>query len=143
MFGSQPIIELDNQLKNVLRYSGYIMVGLCLGLILYPRDTLLMGMIIGIAVGIFNSVTLAKRIKRLPELRPDAAKKYMKRGLTMRLGLIMMVLFFVGRQFPQVSLFSVGAGLLIPTCVSIIFSMVETYNQYRQSNALIKRFYEE
>lgn len=142
MSGDRPVPELDNQLKNVLRYSGLIMVGLCLGLFLYPGDTLLMGMIIGLAVGIYNSVTLAKRIKRLPEFHPDAAKKYMKRGLTMRLGLIMITLFFVGRQFPQISLFSVGAGLLIPSCISIINSVIETYTLYRQSNAFLKRYYE-
>ncbi|KJS15129.1 MAG: hypothetical protein VR69_14620 [Peptococcaceae bacterium BRH_c4b] len=141
MSGTQPVPELDNQLKIVLKYSGLVMIGLCLALILYPGDTMLYGMITGLAVGIFNSVTLTKRIKRLAYLHPDAARKHMKRGLTMRLGLIMIVLFFLVREAPFVSLYGVGAGLLIPSAIAIILSMVETYTLHRQSNEFIKKYY--
>lgn len=143
MLGTQPVPELDNQLKSVLKYSGLVMIGLCLALILYPGDTMLYGMITGLAVGIFNSVTLTKRIKKLSALLPDAAKKHMKRGLTMRLGLIMMVLFFLVTRAPFVSLYGVGAGLLIPSTIAIILSMIETYTLYRQSNEFIKKYYSE
>lgn len=143
MFDTQPVPELDNQLKNVLKYSGLVMIGLCLTLILYPSDTLLYGMIIGLAVGIFNSITLTNRIKRLAYLSPDAAKKDMKRGLAMRMGLIMIVLFFLVIKMPFVSLHGVGAGLLIPSSITIILSMVETYTLNRQSNEFIKKYYSE
>ncbi|GBF35642.1 ATP synthase protein I2 [Desulfocucumis palustris] len=143
MFGPMTVPELDNHLRNTLKYAGFIMIGLCLALILYPGDSLLYGMVIGLAVGIFNSITLTKRIKKLPELLPDAAKKHMKRGLTMRLGLIMIVLFFLVSKLPFVSLFGVGAGLLIPSCISIILSMIETVTLYRQSGEFIRKYYSE
>ncbi len=143
MFGSMPVPELDNHLRNILKYSGFIMIGLCLTLVFYPGDSLLYGMIIGLFMGIYNSITLANRIKRLPDLRPDAAKKHMKKGLTMRLGLIMIVLFFLVEKFSFVSLFGVGAGLLIPSSISIILSMIQTYALYRQSNEFISKYYSE
>lgn len=143
MFGSTPVPELDNHLRSTLKYSGFIMIGLCLALVLYPGDTFLYGMVIGLALGIFNSVTLTQRIKKLPGLPPDAARKQMKKGLVMRLGLIMIVLFFLVKKMPYVSLFGVGAGLLIPSCISIILSMIMTYTLYQQSGEFIRKYYSE
>jgi hypothetical protein len=133
--------ELDNQLRGVLKISGFILTGICLALVLYPGDSLLWGMAVGTAAGVLNSVFLALRIERLPELRPDAAKRHMKIGLTMRLCLIMAVLFFVAGRLPFVSLSGVGAGLLIPYSVSVIISVIETWRLYRQSNAFLKKYY--
>lgn len=120
-----------------------MLVGVCVALFVYPGDSVLWGLAVGIATGIYNQVVLAKRIKRLPDLSPEAAKKHMNRGLTIRLVMIMAVLFLVSQRLPFVNLFGVGAGILIPSCVSILISMVETYRMYKQSSAFIKKYYGE
>jgi len=140
MFG-QPVPELDKQLKSVLKYSGYLLVGICLALFFYPQDSMLWGLMVGICTGIYNVVVLAKRIKRLPDLSPDASKKHMKKGLTIRLVMIMAVLFLVSQRLSFISLPGVGAGLLIPSCISMIVSIFETYRQYRESEVFLKKYY--
>ncbi|MHB8155837.1 MAG: ATP synthase subunit I [Desulfocucumaceae bacterium] len=143
MFGTQSVPELDSQLRQVLKYSGFILIGICLGLFFYPEDAVLWGMVVGTATGIYNSIMLTIRIKRLPDLSPEAAKKHMKKGLTMRLSMIMAVLFLVSQKLTFISLFGMGAGLLIPYCVSIIISVVENFRLYRQSEAFARKYYDD
>ncbi|KJR95981.1 MAG: hypothetical protein VR68_16525 [Peptococcaceae bacterium BRH_c4a] len=140
MFG-QPVPELDKQLRSVLKYSGYLLVGICLALFFYPRDSMLWGLAVGIGTGIYNVVVLAKRIKRLPDLSPDGAKKHMKKGLAIRLAMIMAVLFLVSQRLSFISLPGVGAGVLVPSCISMIVSIFETYRQHRESEVFLKKYY--
>lgn len=143
MFGDKPVPELDEQLKSTLKISLFILAGVCLVLGFYPRDGVVWGVAVGIVTGIFNSINLARRIKQLPDLSQDAAKKYMKRGLVFRFGLIMAVLFFVSRRLPFINLLGVGAGILVPYYVSVTLSIIQTYRLYRQSQAFMRRFYGE
>ncbi|MFZ5652518.1 MAG: ATP synthase subunit I [Bacillota bacterium] len=137
----QPVPELDNQLRYVLRFSGYLLVGICITLFIYPGDSMLWGLAVGTVTGIYNSVVLARRIKRLPDLSPGAARKHMNRGLAIRLTMIMAVLFFVSQRLPFVNLFGVGAGILIPSCISIVVSVADTYRMNKQSEAFLKKYY--
>ncbi len=143
MVDHKPVPELDNQLRNVLKFSAFILAGVCLAVFIHPRDGVLWGLAIGLVTGMYNSVTLAKRIKRLPGLHPEAAKKQMKVSLAMRFGLIMAVLFLVSKKLPFVSLFGVGAGLLIPSGISVILSVIDTYKLYRQSEAFARKYFGE
>ncbi|NTW05142.1 MAG: hypothetical protein HGA27_03350 [Peptococcaceae bacterium] len=138
MLGQEAIPELDNQLKQTIKFSVYILAVACLFLGFDPRDGVLWGLIIGIIVGIYNSITLVKRIKYLPKLNPESAQKFMKVRFVFRMGLIMAVLFFLGRRLPFVSLLGVGAGILIPYYVSFSISVVETFKLYQDSRALRK-----
>jgi hypothetical protein len=138
LLGQEAIPELDNQLKQTVRFSLYILAVVCLFLGFDPRDGVLWGLVIGIVVGIYNSITLVKRIKYLPKLNPESAQKFMKVRFIFRLGLIMAVLFFLGRRLPFVSLLGVGAGILIPYYVSFSISVVETFKLYQDSKALRK-----
>lgn len=141
MFGDKPIPELDRQLKSTVMISLFILAGVCLALGFHPRDGVIWGVAVGILTGIMNSVNLARRIKRLPELGPDAAKKFMKRGLVFRLGLIMAVLFLISQKMPLINLPGVAAGLLVPYYVTIALSVADSFRTYRQIQATMKRFY--
>ncbi len=141
MFGDKPVPELDGQLKSTLKISLFILAGVCLALGFYPRDGVVWGVAVGIVTGMLNSINLARRIKRLPDLSQDAAKKYMKRGLVFRFGLIMAVLFFIGQRLPFINLLGVGAGILVPYYVSVTLSIIQTYRLNRQSQAFMRRFY--
>lgn len=143
MFGDTPVPELDNQLRRTIKITSVILAGVCLALVFYPQEGILWGVAIGIATGIYNSVTLARRIKRLPDFSFDTAKKFMKKGLILRLGLIMAVLFFIGQRLPFVSLLAVGAGILVPGYVTMVLSIVESIKLNRQSQVLLKKLYED
>lgn len=140
MFGTQQVPELDNQLRKLLKISGYMLVFFCLALVLYPNDSVLWGLIIGMVLGIYNSITLAKRIKQIPEISFNASSKVMKWNLTFRMGLILAVLYFVANRLPFVSILGMGAGILLPSCLLICSSVFETYKQYRQSEAYIRKY---
>lgn len=140
---AKPIPELDNQVRRVTKISGMILAGFGLAIFLYPRDGMLWGIAIGIMVGIYNSIMLARRIRNLPDLSPEAGKSYMKKGLVFRLGLIMAVLLLVSQRMPFVNLLAVGAGLLVPYYVSINLSLVENIRLCRQSQAFLRKFYGE
>lgn len=142
MFG-QPVPELDNQLRSVLRFSGCLLVGFCIALFIYPGDSVLWGLVVGMVTGIYNQVVLAKRIKRIPQLTPGMARKHMNWGIAIRLTMIMAVLLLVSQRLPFISLFGVGAGILIPSCISVMVSVVETYRMNKQSEAFMKKFYGE
>lgn len=140
LFGTKPVPELDNQLRRVIKISCAVLAGVGLYLVLYPRDGLAWGAAVGILVGIYNSITLAGRIKNLPDMSFDAARKHMKKGLFFRLGLIMAVLFFISNRLPHISLLAVGAGLLVPCYVSMTLSIVENIRLYRQSETRLRSF---
>lgn len=139
MFGLKSVPELDNQLRDVLKYSGCILAGICLGLFFYPSDGMLWGIAVGLATGIYNSIMLAVRLVRLPDLSLEKGKKHMKKGAAIRLAMIVAVLFFVSTRLTFVSLYGVGAGLLVPYCVSTIIGGVETFRRCRQSEAFTRK----
>jgi len=143
VFGMQSTAELDNQLRNVLIYSGCILAGVSLGLFFYPNDGMLWGIAIGLATGIYNSIVLAVRIRRLPDLSREKAKKHMKKGLVVRFTMIIAVLFLVSQRLPWISLNGVGAGLLIPYGISTILGIISALRLYRQSQALARKYYGE
>lgn len=143
VFGRQSVTELDNQLRNVLKYSGCILAGVCLGLFFYPLDGILWGIAIGLATGIYNSVVLAARIGRLPDLSREMAKKHMKKGLLVRFTMIIAVLLLVSQRLPWINLNGVGAGLLIPYGISAILGIISSLRLYRQSGSLARKYYGE
>lgn len=142
MLGGRPVPELDNQLRRVLKISGIILAGFGPALVFFPRDGILWGVAIGIMVGIYNSITLAGRIKNLPDLSREGARKHMNKSLVFRFGLIMAVLFFVSQRLPFINLLAVGAGILVPSCVSITLSIVESFRLNRQPGVFLRKFYE-
>jgi len=142
VFRDQPVPELDDQLRKTIKISLFILAGVCLALGFFPRDGVIWGLAVGIVTGIYNSITLARRIKRLPDLSPGAAKKYIKRGIVVRFGLIMAVLFLISYRLPFISLLGVGAGILVPYYVSVNLSVVESFRLYRKSQTLQKEFNE-
>lgn len=136
-----PVPELDNQLRYVLRFSGCLLVGICIALFIYPGDSMLWGLAVGTVTGIYNSFALARRIKRVPDLSPGAAKKHMNWGLALRFTMIMAVLFFVSQRLPFVNLLGVGAGILIPSCISTVVAVVDTYRMNKRSEVFMKKYY--
>jgi hypothetical protein len=130
---------LDNQLKRVLKYSALVLAGICLALFFYPADGMLWGLAVGLATGIYNVVVLAIRIKRTLDLNPEKGRKHMKKGIIVRFTMILAVLFLVSVRFPFVTIYGVGAGLLIPYCVSTILGVVDTFRLHRRTDGFRKR----
>ncbi len=140
----QTVPEVDKHVRRILKYAGLLMVIFCIWAFFFPEEGLFYGLLVGLGIGIFNVITLAKRIKNLPTHRPDMARRSMGWGLTMRFGLIMVVLFWVQLKFPIVNLFGVIAGLLIPYAISSILSIIDNcILYYKKSNGIVKKYYTE
>lgn len=142
MFGGQNIPKVDGHVKNILKYCGLLLVLLAIWLLISPKDTWLYGVMVGIGVGMFNSITLAKRIKNLPYKKSISSKRSMSFGLSMRFTLIIAVLFLVSQQMPSLNLLSVLIGLLIPIVVSNFLAIGENLKEYyKRENNLSEKYY--
>lgn len=132
---SLPVHELDKQLKRTIRITCGVIVFLSIGLIWDPKDPLLLGMVIGIATGLYNSCTLAQRIRRMVDMGQDSARRHMRQGLTMRIALVVAVVFFCGRT-GAVSVYGVGAGILAVSVITVIDNFFSTVRRAREEKVL-------
>lgn len=138
LFASKPVPELDNQLKRTIKISLYILAVLLLILALFPGQRFILGLALGIPIGIYNSITLARRIKSLGELYSDNASGFMKTGPLLRTGLVMAVLFLVSQRMPAVDLLGLGLGIIIPVGVTVTLSIIESIWLSRNSQVYPK-----
>lgn len=114
-----PVRELDNQLKRTARVVAALAALACLALVFDRRDPLAWGFLLGLAVGLCNSYSLAMRIKRLDMVGRQRARGYMAQGLVMRLALAAAVVWLAGRYL-EVNVFWLGTGmLLVPVIITL------------------------
>ncbi|MFZ5591802.1 MAG: ATP synthase subunit I [Bacillota bacterium] len=123
--------ELDRQISVTLRACGLAILLLALPVAVWPQDGLLRGILLGLAAGTYNMYTLGNRVRQIAVLTGDAAKGAMKRGLAMRLGLIVAVLYFAW-QSGLFNLYGVGAGLLVPSLIATVSGIVLALRQVSQ-----------
>lgn len=113
------LAELDRQIAVTLRACGLVILIMAVVVALWPQDRLLRGVLLGLATGTYNMYTLGNRVRQMAALAGDAARGAMKRGLAMRLGLIVAVLYLAW-QSAWFNLYGVGAGLLVPSVIATL-----------------------
>ncbi|MGQ9558571.1 MAG: ATP synthase subunit I [Desulfurispora sp.] len=111
--------ELDRQIAVTLRACGLAILLLAVVVAVWPQDRLLRGVLLGLSAGTYNMYTLGNRVRQIAVLTGDAARGAMKRGLAMRLGLIVAVLYLAW-QSGWFNLYGVGAGLLVPSVIAAL-----------------------
>ncbi|SHJ23756.1 ATP synthase subunit I [Desulfofundulus thermosubterraneus] len=114
-----PVPELDNQLKRTTRITGGLMTLVLLAIAANPGDSLAWGLFLGLATGLYNTISLALRIKRLGSQDRSGARSYMRQGLIMRLALVAVVVLLAGRV-AHVNVYWLGAGLLAVPCITAV-----------------------
>ena len=138
-----PIRDIKLQYVRTTRITAVIAVLTLPGLIINPGDTLILGFIVGCIVGIINCFFLVKRMRMLEELilRKNAdqkqAKMFMRSGFYPRLGMIVAVIY-LSTRIAFIDVYGVGAGILIPTLITIVDANIALYKYFAARNAVDK-----
>ncbi|MBF7081545.1 ATP synthase subunit I [Desulfallas sp. Bu1-1] len=143
-----PIRDIDLQYARTTRITALIAALTLPGLVLSPKDPLILGFIVGSVAGIVNCYFLVKRMRMLVEMimqmRPDRrqagrkqAKMFMRAGFYPRMGMIIAVIYLAGR-IDFINVYGVGAGLLVPTLITVVDANVALYRYFAARNAVDK-----
>ncbi|WP_027364374.1 ATP synthase subunit I [Desulfotruncus alcoholivorax] len=138
-----PIRDIDLQYARTTRITALIAVLTLPGLIVNPGDTLILGFIVGSVAGIVNCYFLVRRMRMLVELvlqknaGQKQAKMFMRAGFYPRLGMIVAVIYLASKV-DFINVYGVGAGLLIPTLITIVDANVALYKYFAARNAVDK-----
>lgn len=108
--------DFEGQIARTLKICGFLLVFLCLFLVLRPKDPLVWGFMLGIAVGMWNAFFLTKRIDKKRQLTVTETQAQIMMGLAMRLLTIFAVLFFVARTV-WFNIYATTAGLFVVPCI--------------------------
>lgn len=129
-----PLRDIEHQFARTIRFTVLILAVSCAGLFWNPRDPVIWGFVVGGLVGILNAFFLVRRMRRMVELREDKARAYMRHNFYTRMGLVIAVVFFASRV-DFLSVYGVGAGLLLVSCVTVVDAVVTLNRYYAARNA--------
>ncbi|WP_041285041.1 ATP synthase subunit I [Desulfoscipio gibsoniae] len=138
-----PIRNIDQQLTRTKRFMILVIILTLPGLIINPGDTLILGFIVGGIFGIINCILLVKRMNSLMELMKQTdinqkrAKAFMRAGFYPRMALIVGIIALAGRV-DFLSIYGVGAGLLVPTVITVVDANLALYRYYTARDAVDK-----
>ncbi len=143
MYKPAPIRNIDEQLKRTTGIMGFILVLTLPGLIMNPGDALILGFIVGGIFGIISCILLVKRMNMLIELMKQTdinqqkAKAFMRAGFYPRMALIVGIIALAS-QVDFLSIYGVGAGLLVPTVITVVDANIALYRYYTARDAVDK-----
>jgi len=135
LYKPEPIRNIDEQLKRTTVIMGVIMLLTLPGLINNPGDALILGFIVGGIFGIISCILLVRRMNMLIELmqqtdiNKNKAKAFMRAGFYPRMALIVGIIALAS-QVDFLSIYGVGAGLLVPTVITVLDANLALYRYY-------------
>lgn len=139
-----PIRNIEQQLTRTTRVMGLVLILTLPGLIINPGDTLILGFIVGGIFGILNGYFLVKRMNALVDLmrqkediNKNKAKAFMRAGFYPRMGMIIGIIALSSR-IDFISVYGVGAGLLVPTVITVVDANMALYRYYTARDAVDK-----
>ncbi|SHF05731.1 ATP synthase I chain [Desulfofundulus australicus DSM 11792] len=134
-----PVPELDNQLKRTTCITGGLLALVLLAIAFNPGDSLAWGLFLGLATGLYNTISLALRVKRLGSVERSTARGYMRQGLIMRLVLVMVVVLLAGRV-ARVNVWWLGAGMLLVPCITAVDAALRAVRLSRAEEGTFSKF---
>ncbi len=143
MYRPAPIRNIDEQLKRTTGFTGFILVLTLPGLLMNPGDTLIPGFIVGGIFGIISCILLVKRMNMLIDLMKQTdinqqkAKAFMRAGFYPRMALMVGIIALAGKV-DFLSIYGVGAGLLVPTVITVVDANIALYRYYAARDAVDK-----
>jgi len=143
LYKPAPIRNIDEQLKRTTGIMGFILLLTLPGLVMNPGDSLILGFIVGGIFGIISCILLVRRMNMLIELMKQTdinqqkAKAFMRAGFYPRMALIVGIIALAG-QVDFLSIYGVGAGLLVPTVITVVDANIALYRYYTARDAVDK-----
>jgi len=107
--------DFEGLLGKALKISAVLLVFFCLVLVLEPQDMMIRGLVVGTAVGIWNTFFLARRLRAVGRIPAEEAKARLAGGITMRV-LSMYAVLFLAAWTGRFSICTAAAGLFIVPC---------------------------
>lgn len=136
--------NIDLQYKRTVSFTALIALLSLPGFIINPWDPVILGFVLGSIVGVINANFLVRRMRGLTQLALEKegldqakAKMYMRVGFYPRMGMIIAVVFLASK-ISFISLYGMGAGLLLPTLVTVVDANVALYRYFAARNAADK-----
>lgn len=135
MYKPAPMRNIDEQLKRTISIMGLIILLTLPGLIINNGDALILGFIVGGIFGIISCILLVRRMNMLIELMTQTdiskqkAKAFMRAGFYPRMALIIGIVALAG-QVDFLNIYGVGAGLLVPTVITVLDANLALYRYY-------------
>lgn len=119
--------DLTSIVNAVFRVSLLLLSALFLGWALYPEyRPIFMGLIMGMAAGLFNVRFLSMKVQQLAHLAVNPEAKKFNFGFITRLCIGLLIVIFAVR-LEQISLGGAIAGLFIPQLLTIPVSIVFSF----------------
>jgi hypothetical protein len=110
--------DFEGLLARTLKLAAGLLVFFCLSLLLRPKDPLVMGFLVGTAIGMWNAYFLARRMRNIVAMAVPRAKSQMRAGFAMRLSIVILVLFFIARTPAlNINIYAAAAGMFIVPCL--------------------------
>ena len=138
-----PIRDIGEQFTRTTRITGVFGALLIPGTLLYPGDPLILGILVGAIFGLLNGYFLIRRVNVMADLvlgkKADhkQAKVFMQAGVWPRLGMIVAICAFAS-QADFLSVYGVGAGLLLPTAITVVDANLALYRHRSARDAVDK-----
>lgn len=138
-----PIRNINQQFSRTTRIMGLLGALTLPGTILYPGDPLILGFLVGAIFGLLNVFFLVRRVNTLADLMLNKkadhkkAKVFMQAGVWPRFGMVVAICAFAS-QVDFLSVAGVGAGLLMPTVITVVDANLALYRYYAARDAVDK-----
>jgi len=138
-----PIRNINQQFTRTTRIMGLLGALALPGTILYPGDPLILGFLVGAFFGLLNIFFLMRRVNTLADLvlnkkaGQKKAKAFMQAGVWPRFGMVVAICAFAS-QVDFLSVAGVGAGLLMPTVITVVDANLALYRYYAAGDAVDK-----
>lgn len=136
-----PIRSINEQFSRTTRIMGLIGALTVPGTFIFPGDPLILGFLVGAIFGLLNGYFLVRRVNTLADLALNKqadrkrAKVLMRAGVWPRLGMTVAICAFAS-QVDFLSVYGVGAGLLIPTVITVVDANLALYRYYAARDAV-------
>ena len=135
MYKPNPIREIDEQFRRTAVITGIILTAAATLLIWDSRDPFIWGFLLGGVFGIINARFLVNRMHMLAGLSQKQANMFMRHGFYFRMTLIIAVAYLASRT-EALSLFGVGAGLLLTTVVTVVDAAIALRRYFAARDAV-------
>jgi len=141
LYKPAPIRSIDIQMKRTALFMGLIILCTIPGLVVSPGDPLIFGFILGSIGGLLNGYLLTRRMRVLFDtmakvgMSQAKAKSFARAGFVPRF-LLVVCIIALASQTDFISIYGVGAGLLIPTLITVADANIALYRYFSARDAV-------
>jgi hypothetical protein len=109
-------MDFEGLIVKALKMSACLLVFFCLAMVLEPQNLVVRGLVVGTAVGIWNTFFLARRLSAVGRIPAEEAKARMMGGMAVRV-LSMYAVLLLAALTGWFNICASAAGLFVVHCL--------------------------